>query len=61
MVTTEFRDAAARQSKTLGFDPGIVWVPHPIQNRTARELEAIAEEAIDSILSMIRESAPANR
>jgi len=28
-------------------------VPHPIQNRTADELEALADEAIDPIMAMI--------
>jgi len=30
----------------LGFDPAIVYVPHPIQNRTAAELAALADVAI---------------
>ena len=51
MVATEqFQDAATAQSSSLGFEPAIVWVPHPIQNRSAEELKAIANEAIDSIL-----------
>ncbi|MFV1985881.1 MAG: hypothetical protein ACC682_01255 [Gemmatimonadota bacterium] len=52
-MTTEFRDAAAKQSRSLGFEPGIVWVPHPIQNRSPAELEQIAEGAIDDILDLI--------
>ena len=51
MVATEqFQDAATAQSASLGFEPAIVWVPHPIQNRSAEELKAIANDAIDSIL-----------
>jgi len=46
VVTTEFRDAIAAQSRALGFDPAIVYVPHPIQNRTAAELAALADVAI---------------
>ena len=46
VVTTEFRDAIAAQSRALGFDPAIVYVPHPIQNRTADELAALADGAI---------------
>ena len=41
------------QSKALGFDPGILWMPHPIQNRTADELKKLAEDAIPKILEMI--------
>ena len=53
VVTTEFRDAIAVQSKALGFDPAIVYVPHPIQNRTAAELAALADGAIDSALEKL--------
>ena len=53
VVTTEFRDAIAVQSKALGFDPAIVYVPHQIQNRTAAELAALADGAIDSALGKL--------
>ncbi len=56
MVTTEFTEAVDSQSRSLGFEPGIVWVPHPIQNRTAAELEQLADGAIDPILAMITAS-----
>ncbi len=53
MVTTEFEEAANVQSHSLGFEPGIVWVPHPIQPLTAAELKSMAADAVDPILSMI--------
>ena len=53
VATTEFRDAAAAQSRSLGFQPAVVWVDHPVQNRSASELEAMADGAIDSILAML--------
>ena len=53
IATTEFRDAAAAQSRSLAFEPAIVWVEHPIQNRTAEELEALADGAIEGILGML--------
>lgn len=53
VVTTEFRDAVSVQSKALGFDPAIVYVPHPIQNRTAAELAALADGAIESALASL--------
>ena len=53
MVTTEFEDAARSQSRSLGFEPGVVWVPHPIQNRTPAELEQLADDAVEPILAMI--------
>jgi len=60
VATTEFRDAAAAQSNSLGFEPAIVWVPHPIQNRSADELKAIAERALEPILALLT-AAPAAR
>ena len=53
VVTTEFRDAIAAQSRALGFDPAIVYVPHPIQNRTAAELAALADAAIEPALAKL--------
>ena len=53
LVTTEFRDAVAVQSRALGFDPAIVFVPHPIQNRTAAELAALADAALEPALQCL--------
>ncbi len=50
IATTAFRDAAAAQAASLGYEPAIVWVPHPIQNRTDEEIRAIADEAMEGIL-----------
>ena len=50
IATVEFEPAAKAQAKSLGFDPAIVYVPHPIQNRTAGELAAIADSVIEGIL-----------
>lgn len=57
VVTTGFTDAVATQSQALGFDPAIVYVPHPIQNRTAEELDRIADDAVESALALL--TAPA--
>ena len=54
IVTTEFTDAVEVQSRALGFDPAIVYVPHPIQNRTRDELARIADEAIGPALKLLR-------
>jgi hypothetical protein len=54
VATREFQDAAAAQAKALGFQPGVVWVPHPIQNRSKAELKRIAEDAIGPILEMLK-------
>lgn len=56
VVTTEFESAVDAQSKTLGFQPAIVWLEHPIQNRTDDELESLARDAMDDILSAIHQT-----
>ena len=53
IATTAFREAAAAQSVSLGYEPAIVWVPHPIQNRTDDELRAIADEALEAIVEKL--------
>ncbi len=52
--TEEFRPAAAAQSRALGFEPAFAWVPHPIQNRTAAELEAIAKGVLEDVIALIK-------
>jgi hypothetical protein len=53
-ATVEFKQAAAAQGGALGFEPAIVWTPHPIQNRTPAELAALATEAAPAILAQIQ-------
>ncbi len=53
MATVEFEPAAAAQSKAIGFSPALHFVPHPIQNRTPEELEALADAAVPNILALI--------
>ena len=53
VVTTGFTDAVETQSKALGFEPAILYVPHPIQNRTAEELNRIADDVIEPALRML--------
>ena len=53
VVTTGFTGAVAAQSQALGFEPAVVYVPHPIQNRTAAELDQIADEAIEAALALL--------
>jgi hypothetical protein len=59
-VTTGFRDAVAVQSKALGFEPAVVYVPHPIQNRTREELAAIADNAVEPVLALLQAGSAAN-
>ena len=53
IVTTEFADAVEVQSKALGFEPAVVYVPHPIQNRTPEELARIADAALAPALRLL--------
>lgn len=50
VATTAFVEAAAAQSATLGYEPTLVWVPHPIQDRTDDEIRKIADDAFEEIL-----------
>ena len=54
VATTEFVQAAAAQSKSLGFDPALVFVAHPIQDRSDAELRALADQALDRIFEALR-------
>lgn len=53
VATTEFKVAAASQSQALGYDPAVVFVPHPIQDRTDDEVRALADGAIDAIVAAL--------
>lgn len=53
VVTTGFTDAVEVQSKALGFEPAVVFTPHPIQNRTADELKKIADDVIEPALKLL--------
>ena len=55
MIATEaFKPAAAAQARALGLEPAVAWVPHPIQNRTAAELEAVADGVLEEVLALIK-------
>lgn len=53
IASTEFVEAAAAQSKALGFDPAVVFVPHPIQDRTDDEMRALADNALAEIVRQL--------
>ena len=54
IVTEGFTDAVDVQSKALGFEPAVVYVPHPIQNRTREELARIADAAVEPALKLLQ-------
>jgi hypothetical protein len=54
VASSEFRQAAAAQNRSLGYDPAVVFVPHPIQDRTDEEMRTLADQSLDSILILLR-------
>ena len=50
-----FIEAAAAQAQSLGFEPGAVYVPHPIQDRTDAEMRELAEQAFEKVMKLIVE------
>ena len=53
VVTELFRDGAEAQNRTLAFDPAVVYVSHPIQDRTNEELERLADDALAAIVKAV--------
>lgn len=41
------------QSKVLGIDPALVFVRHPIQDRSDEELRALADEVFEQVIRAI--------
>jgi hypothetical protein len=56
VASTDFVDAAAAQNRSLGYDPAVVFVPHPVQDRTDEEVRAMADKAFDDILRAVQEA-----
>ena len=57
VASSAFVEAAAVQSKSLGFDPALVFVAHPIQDRSDAELRELADQALQQILGAISKTA----
>jgi len=54
MVATEaFREAAAAQVQQLGFEPAIIWIEHPVQNRTDDELRGVADRVFGDVCTAL--------
>jgi hypothetical protein len=56
VASTDFIDAAAAQNRSLGYDPAVVFVPHPVQDRTDEEVRAMADKAFDDILRAVQKA-----
>ena len=53
VATTEFIQGAEAQAKALGTDPALVFIPHPVQDRTDAELRQLAVEHFDAIVKLL--------
>ena len=53
VASSEFVEAAEAQGTALGFEPAACYVAHPIQDRSDAEIQALADAALEDILSQI--------
>ena len=53
VLTTEFRDAFAKQCASIGFGGASLFLPHPMQNRTTAELHEMADTSFAHILESL--------
>jgi hypothetical protein len=53
VATTEFVQGAQAQAKALGTDPALVFIPHPVQDRTDDELQQLADQHLDAIVKLL--------
>ena len=53
VASDPFVSAAEAQAEALGFDPARLFVSHPIQDRTDDEMIALADAAVDELISKI--------
>jgi hypothetical protein len=58
VLTTEFREAFAKQCGAIGFDGASLYVPHPMQNRTTAELHAFADASFEAIAGQLVAAQP---
>ncbi len=53
VASAAFVDAAAAQAHALGTDPAVVFVAHPIQDRTDEELVVLADDAVEEVVALL--------
>ncbi len=53
VATEPFVSAREAQAAALGTDPAVVWLPHPIQDRTDDELEALAATSVEAVVAAL--------
>ena len=50
VASSEFVGAAEAQARSLGFDAAMIFVQHPIQDRTNTEMQSLADDAFADIM-----------
>ena len=53
VASEEFTSATEAQSASLGTEPAVVYVPHPIQDRTDDEMHAIADDVVHQVIAAL--------
>jgi hypothetical protein len=53
VASSEFVEAAEAQAVALGLPAARVFVPHPIQDRTDEEMQALADAVVDDVLTAL--------
>ena len=53
VASAAFVDATGAQARALGLEPAVVFVPHPIQDRTDEEMRALADSAVEEVLARL--------
>lgn len=53
VLTTEFREAFAKQCASIGFEGASLYVSHPMQNRTTSQLHQLAEGSFENVLASL--------
>ncbi len=53
VATVAFRDGVEAQARAYGFTYSAVFVEHPVQDRTDGEMRAMADGAIEGIVSQL--------
>lgn len=53
VATEPFASARSAQADALGIDPAVVWLPHPIQDRTDDEMRQLARDSVDAVVAAI--------
>jgi hypothetical protein len=56
VASSEFVEAAESQAAALGLAARRVFVPHPIQDRTDDEMQALADAALNQIVEALRKA-----